>query len=291
MGEGEQGLIYYINKLKNWGFLRTLVYTTDTDIFAYLATNWDYLGGVSVMIRFHHFYMGKIPNNIRKNESCMYVCSFSKIAEMIKEMYPHLHRPVFTYYVFWGIFLGCDFIKGVHKTIQKYCSFYGKGAEETDQLLDYFFNYKLKFIKKYQNPQLNKKKSEELQPNIDKIFKIKMFLIKNIKCSVYDNNIFYSFKLNIKKALQSFLYYRKRYKLPLLKRAQKLKLIATCLNTNYVCEYFINHHRIKNPLHRRKYIPCDSVDNDGCNIYGYKKSEGGKIVQSLNIPKKFLIYI
>jgi hypothetical protein len=304
MGEGEQGLVYYVKKLKGLGFDNTLVYTTDTDVFAYFALNWEYLRGandsLSVYLRFNHFYKGKLPNDPQKNDSKMYICDFPMICKMIEGMYPHLHNPIATRYLFF-ILLGCDFIKGVHKLIQQYCSFYGrtkdgrdvKGVVETDRLLDYLFNFRLKFQteKKYKNPPINRRE-DHTQRKINEIFKLKFFDIIPINGGAYKNNTYYRVEVNVRTILNTFTYYRKKYGIKSFTREEKQKLVAICLNTNYVAEYFMNQHRIVNPLFRKKYINCDMTDKEGCHIYGYKRSEeNGKIVQSLNVPKKYLMFI
>jgi hypothetical protein len=280
MGEGEQGLIWYTKQLKKLGFSRFIHHTIDTDIFTYCGANWNYLNnilspnnnkGVSIFIRCKNFKKGKIkPKNPTPldnliHESSIYICSFTKISQMIKREYGHFEYPVLTYYLFKGIYMGCDFIRDAHKTIQLYHSG-KKGSIETDQFLDYFFNQRLKF------------RSTE-----------KLFEIHKLKNKNFENGVYYYLQLNVKKVLEALFYYRKKYNIKNYTYDERLKLVAMCLNTNYVANYFLNQHRIINPIKRRIYDNCELKDKDGCRIYGYEKDEfSGRIIQSLNVPKKFL---
>jgi hypothetical protein len=312
LGEGEQGMLYYIQKIKEeWDYSRFMVATTDTDIFGYLGLNWRHLSqlrsaaptskpGVSVLVRCKNFYYGKTPNEPVKDGSRMYVASFNRIAELIRQMYPSLYNPVFTYYLFWGVFLGNDFIRDVHKTIQKCHSGYREadtGYRETNQFLDYLFNHAFRCVshkKVYRgdtDPGINRKREKsEAQTRMDKYMKkIKFAGVKSIKTASYSHGVYRMVKLNIGRVLKVLVEYRRKFGIKPFTKGKVRKLIATCLNTQYVANYFMNQYRMVNSLKRRTLVKCDDTDKDGCHGYGYMRDEKtGKVVQSLNIPKAYI---
>jgi len=281
IGEGEQSIMYYINTLiTKKRANRFIVRSTDTDLITYIGKNWRHFekirvdkSPINIILRCKNFYYRTdkwrkkfTKKKTEENSNKIYIISFCRLTKTIEEMYPELEDPLGAFFTFWGIFLGCDFIAGVHKTIQKHHSIGSKkGDKETQVFLEFFFLKLLNF----------KVKSE-------KVNKDPLYQTTFIKNDNFENDTYYNTHINKESVLNLLNFYRHRHGMPNFNEEQRKKILITCKNTEYVSNYMLNQYRIKDAEMRRyPFPPCHLTNDDNESIFGYVKSAGGKIIQEL----------
>jgi hypothetical protein len=186
---------------------------------------------------------------------------------LVKKIYKRYKRytdwPVLTYLVFWGIVMGCDFIKGFRSNFQKPTPRFGL---QTPEFLEFWFDGVLKR-------------------------KNTLLTVRIVDDKDYSMNKRVEYKINVKEFITVLEedYYRKKlsslYKLSI---DQKVLLVTICLNAQHIAGYMTNHYRKK---YRRDQITPDphAVDKDGCSLYGYMKDPvTNKTIQCTNIPKVYI---
>jgi len=116
IGEGELGIMFYI---KTKGYKNVFIHSTDTDTFTIAGLYYAIEGlGIdqNIFMRCKNWYYRK--NGIGDNSNRIYIVDVKKLSNRLKSDFSNLEYPLLTFWVFWGILLGCDFISGVHKLIQ-----------------------------------------------------------------------------------------------------------------------------------------------------------------------------
>ena len=186
-----------------------------------------------------------------------YSIDYVEMNKMIcKEYFDSCKHPIITFWVFLGIFFGCDFIRGTCDMLQKPY----KKEECTESLFTYWFDKVLK------------------SPN-------KLVSLKIVEDVNYFGNKRAEIKVNIKGVFEAIESYHDLHNYR-MSFEERTKLVAICLNTEYIFGYMANQYRFKKDRNIvRPY--CDTKDEDGCDIYGYCRDAMGKIVQSKNLPKKY----
>jgi len=270
--EGEQAIMSHIyrimlqskpNEVKK---KKVVVHSTDTDFYTMLllfhALHVEKRGNMDLYLLTKNFYCGKrYEKKYPKTWKCKaYTVHVSKMAELIREEYSvSCKHPIITFAVWWGIFLGCDFIADVHKTFQKP----NQKPQTTYDFLKFWFKDSLKT----QNDAI---------------------LVKKVRDVCYAEDTRFIIRINKEFVFTEMKRYLKSKKYRMSK-ADKVKLLMICLNTDYIAHYMVNQYRRKEK--RDEIIPpCDMEDSDGQKIYGYEYMDG-KIVQSKKFPKKFTKFI
>lgn len=280
LGEGEQGIMYYILDYISKGYTRFIVHSYDTDLVTYCCINFNYfksLGLKSLWLRVRNFkykaYFHKSATIETLSE--LYYIDINKVVEEITTKYNKknfnnpLWDPVFTFFYVWGIFLGNDFIRGVHEIILEFFKEKDKKADEcTKKFLEIMFveseRYKMPLIELY------------------------VFVTKGItNINMFRNNQYFYTTVNMELLMKILLAYREEANLLRFTAGERKKLIIAMINSEYVTNYFINHFRIIDPMKRKFLIPQCDRKVDGYSVYGYEKSEEGKIIQSMNISPKY----
>jgi len=203
---------------------------------------------------------GDLTDSLRvvKN-SKMYMVNMHKICRRVqKEYMPYQKRPVVTFFVVWGILLGCDFLSGFHRNFQRP----NQKADSIEVFIKYWLEDALK-----KHHDLVVVHSEENEDYVDG--------------KEYDVDI------DIGKVLEIMCHYHISYDEPLPKE-KKITLVGRCLCAEYIAWYMLNQWRLKTPELREKLYrdPC-FTDSDGCNVHGYTMDGSGKVVHSDSIPMKY----
>lgn len=273
LGEGEQSIMYYLHTYSKMGIKRFIIKTKDTDILTYLGINWTYFGDIDVFLVCKNYYASSDKEEFRdiRNQK-VYIIRFNDLAQKMRTYYKNLtleQDPLSTFFSIWGVFLGCDFIKDVHKTVHQV-----KTDEAIDDFLQYFFFYILQF---------------KTDSNTEFIVKTSV-----VESKLFQDNKYYNTQINAKQLIKLLRFYRdqKIEKQKLREnnnRKKKLKpfvqeeldhLNVILKNTSYVLNYMKNQFRIISPdLRKVQYPPCDTKLHD-TYIFGYKRDPiTGRIIQ------------
>jgi len=255
IGEAEQGIMFYIFMNKET-YKRVVIHSTDTDTFTYTGLYYGIEGvniDQTILMRCKNWYFRrKIVSGPNSNR--IYIVDTKKLSQQIKHKYSNLKNPVLTFWVIWGVELGCDFIKGVHKLLQE-----NQKTKTTEDFINKFFNEILP--KHFSNP------------------KAPLVNVTRIENPDFCDDTYYSVRVNDGDMEKLLL----RCTTKSLSSTERKQLRAIFRNTEYVANYMINQYRIKSPELRKYPFPeCTLKDEDGYSIFGYEE-ENNKIVQSLNI--------
>lgn len=192
----------------------------------------------------------------------VYTIDHSEMNRLIRAEYTKYTKwPVITYWVFWGIFWGNDFIRRVHENFQKPKR--GKGLP-IQKFMVYWFDKVLK--RKNTLVKVRIKKDRGYYPERRVVVELDISAIISTFRRYYKKHVGLTFRLTAEK--------RKR-------------LVTTCLNTQYIFGYIVNQYRRISVGRRTLWPDPHTLDEDGRPIYGYDKDKTGKTIQATEIPLKY----
>jgi hypothetical protein len=165
------------------------------------------------------------------------------VCAYIKNQLKNTSYPVESFFLFFGILLGCDFIKNVHNVLQK-----NQYSDTTAQFMELLFG--------------------KVLPTYGKVLDMEK------------TNGILTIKIRKRNVLAVFNECLAKQNLPELEGTKLTKIKTTLRNGNYVANYMTTQHRLETCRERKEpYIPCDTKNKNGDGVFGYTRCKySGKIV-------------
>jgi len=127
--EGEQNIMGYLYFLDHhWKRRDFVVHSIDTDTYTYVGLYYAIMRynkrkdapRIRIKVKNWGYRLpeNRLPRKTVQNSNRMYLADVRAMCVAIEQEYGKAQMcPIATFFVFWGIFFGCDFIVDVHKTV------------------------------------------------------------------------------------------------------------------------------------------------------------------------------